>query len=392
MRRIAFVTASHPWGESEGFLTAELTELASRVDLVIVPTWPRSPKPGADRERLIRSTAARHPIDPRVLMATLAELVTRPRSAWRAWRVLSSGTIRLRVRNAVVLPKAMWLARLVRRTEVTHIHAYWASMPASLAMAAAAAAQIPWSLTAHRGDVAVDNLLERKLASVEFTRCISLATRTLIEERLGRRVSAASLPVVHLGLSLPTARRGRRTTRAANVLCAARLIPLKRHSDLLEAIAALRRRGVEVRLELAGSGSEEAALRALVARLDLTGTVEFLGHVEHPSLLARYSNGGVDVVTLASEVEGIPVSLMEAMAAGVPAVATDVGGVSELLGGGAGILVPPGDPLALAEALERVITDAAVWESLAEAGRARVMDDFDSRASAARLLELIGGV
>jgi colanic acid/amylovoran biosynthesis glycosyltransferase len=161
----------------------------------------------------------------------------------------------------------------------------------------------------------------------------------------------------------------------------------------LDALALLRDRGVSVRVELAGDGPLEKPTRARVSQLGLTGMVEFLGRVSHDDLLADLERGRWDVMALPSivthdgQLEGIPVSLIEAMACGVPVVGTDAGGVPELLADEAGILVPPGSHGELAAALELLARDPRKRGALAERGRARIEAAFAVERIAAALLD-----
>jgi glycosyltransferase involved in cell wall biosynthesis len=120
----------------------------------------------------------------------------------------------------------------------------------------------------------------------------------------------------------------------------------------------------DVTLQVAGDGPERAALEALAAGSRLRGRVEFLGfRADVPALLA-----GADAFVLPSAMEQQPLVLIEALGAGKPVVATDVGGVAEMVTG-AGIVVPPGDAAALARALEQLTTadDATPWGARAAA-------------------------
>ena len=132
-------------------------------------------------------------------------------------------------------------------------------------------------------------------------------------------------------------------------VCAARLEEQKGQAVLLDALAELRRRGLEFRVAFAGEGSRRAALEARTRELGLTERVRFLGQVEAigPLLLAA------DAVVLPSLWEGLPLSLLEALARARPVVASRVGGIPEVIEDGAsGVLVEPSDPIALAEVLE----------------------------------------
>ncbi|MEV5754571.1 glycosyltransferase [Actinoallomurus sp. NPDC052308] len=147
------------------------------------------------------------------------------------------------------------------------------------------------------------------------------------------------------------------------VLCVGNLIAYKGHRHLLDAVARLRSRGSACILVLVGDGPERPALEDQAARLGID--VRFLGvRTDVGPLLAR-----ADVVALASLEEGMSNAVMEAMAAGRPVVATDVGGTGELLDG-RGLLVPPADPEALADGLERLLGDPGLAADLAARARA----------------------
>jgi glycosyltransferase involved in cell wall biosynthesis len=167
------------------------------------------------------------------------------------------------------------------------------------------------------------------------------------------------------------------------LLCVANLIGYKGHRHLLEAAALLHRRGVHFRLLLAGDGPERTGLERQAACDRLP--VWFLGaRSDVPALLAA-----ADVVVLASLQEGLSNALMEAMAAGKPVVATDVGGNREALGA-TGLLVPPSDPPQLAAAIERLLRDRGLTCRLGEAARERARHLFPVDAMVDRHLELYG--
>ncbi|MFC4852726.1 glycosyltransferase [Actinophytocola glycyrrhizae] len=152
-------------------------------------------------------------------------------------------------------------------------------------------------------------------------------------------------------------------------LCVARMEPQKRHDVLLDAWAALRGDAV---LLLAGDGSLRAELAHHRARLALTDRVRFLGtRADIPDLLAAS-----DVTVLTSDWEGMPIAVLESMAAGRPVVATDVSGVRTVLGNG-GLVVPRRDPRATAEALGTLLFDPAARATAAAAGLAAIRSGHD---------------
>ncbi|MFC9329835.1 glycosyltransferase [Kitasatospora sp. NPDC057015] len=152
--------------------------------------------------------------------------------------------------------------------------------------------------------------------------------------------------------------------------------PATEHRGLLAGYAELRRSGVSARLVLVGDGSPESGLRARAAELGLHDVVFAGPRPGGPALSA-----GLDVFALASPAQGLPDALLEAMAVGLPTVATRVGRIPEVLVDGAhGLLVPPGDPSAVRDALAALVADPALRERLGAASRERAAR-FDAVAA-----------
>ncbi|MGY1690877.1 glycosyltransferase [Geodermatophilus sp. SYSU D01105] len=168
-------------------------------------------------------------------------------------------------------------------------------------------------------------------------------------------------------------------------LCAARLVDQKRHDVLLRAWSRLPRHCV---LLVAGDGPNRQGIEALHAELGLGERVRLLGNrTDVPRLLAA-----ADVCTLASDWEGLPVFVLESMAAGRPVVATDVDGLTEVLRGGGGLLVPPGSPDALAGALERLLTDTSARRAASDAASRTIAEKYDPLQMTRRYDALLRGL
>ena len=166
------------------------------------------------------------------------------------------------------------------------------------------------------------------------------------------------------------------------------LTPWKGHRVLLDAVAEL----PGVRVEFAGGhfpGDVEhvAALHARAAEPDLDGRVEFLGHRDLCEALSRF-----DILVSASvEPEAGPLSVLEAMAYGRPVIGTDHGGTTEFLTDGAGVLVPPGDPVAMARAISRVLSDAGLRADVVAGARRRVAQRHDLSVTVPAMLGALIG-
>jgi len=397
--RLLYVTSTLPCSKQETFLYPEIEELLRRgVDLTIVPHYPRGVVTLEAGRRLDGRSHVHPLIDGTVISRAALAALRRPVAAAGCLGRTLSSRLLITAKNLAVYPKGLWLAGVVREQRIDHIHVHWAATSATMAWIAADMAGVPWSVTAHRWDLVENNLLERKLERAKFIRVISRDSLSLLGEA-GVSPSART-PVIHMGVDLPprppvlpAARRG---DGRCVVACPANLLPVKGHRHLLRALAAVDP-ALGVELEIAGDGVEEPGLRALVAELGLGERVRFLGRVPQDRLHERYRSGEVDVVALASVDlggglrEGIPVSLIEAMAFGIPVVGTATGGIPELLEGGAGLLVPPEDPPGMAAALTLLASDHSERQRFAERGRRRIEADYDVRASVDRLLAEIGG-
>jgi glycosyltransferase involved in cell wall biosynthesis len=156
------------------------------------------------------------------------------------------------------------------------------------------------------------------------------------------------------------------------IMQVARLVPIKDHQTALKALHALHH--PRARLVIVGEGPEESAIRETVARLGLQDRVRMLGLRSDVSRLLQ----AADVFLLSSINEGIPLTVLEAMAAGLPVVSTSAGGVGEVvLDGQTGLLAPVGDAEELARHLLRLASDEAERKRMGEAGRQRAFALFD---------------
>lgn len=168
------------------------------------------------------------------------------------------------------------------------------------------------------------------------------------------------------GLRAPPAAGG-----APHIVVARNLEPIYGLDTAIRALALLRRTHPQATLTLAGSGPQRDELQALARSLALAQAVHFPGRIAHADMPALYARA--DLALNPSTVDNMPNSVLEAFASGVPLVSTHVGGVPDIVDDGvSGLLVPPGDPPAMAAALARLLDDAPLAQALARAGRAQV--------------------
>lgn len=387
--RIAYITVGLPGASpAEAFFSAEIGALLQRgYHLMIVP---RESRGGTSQivwpeQQFVAKVVGL--ASPEVLWQFV-------KTAARDWRLVLrvlrdcclDTTWSNTLKNIRVLPKGLWLGELVKAQSIDHIHAQWGATTATLGEIAHRVSGVPWSFTLHRGDIVQNNRLEQKARSAAFTRFISLSGVALYERVTGSSVtSARNVKVIHMGVAVPAEDALDPVAYKApfSIICPARLLAVKGHIFLLEAMELLKTRGMDVQLFVAGDGVLRAELEAWVGDHGLRDHVTFLGRQNHDVLLAGYRKRQFQAVVLASVDlgngvhEGIPVSLMEGMAFGLPVVATDTGGIPELLYGGAGIIVPAQDPERLADAIASLAKDPELASETARQGRERVLSEFN---------------
>ncbi|MCB1501875.1 MAG: glycosyltransferase [Bauldia sp.] len=228
---------------------------------------------------------------------------------------------------------------------------------------------------------------------------VAIAVNRPWAERLRANTPIRNVAVHHLGVDpariavRPIVPRG---DRPFAVLFVGRMVEKKGLDVLIAAAAQLTARGHALTIDVVGDGPEDVRFRAAAAESGLAEVIRFHGGQPHPAVLAMMQESDCLVlpsVTAANgDQEGIPVTLMEAMAAGLPAVSTFHSGIPELIADGeSGLLVPERDSAALAAALERLIREDSLGRRLAAAGRATIERDFNANTQNRVLFELILG-
>ena len=292
--------------------------------------------------------------------------------------------------------QAVLLADRLRQSGITHLHAHFGSMATSVARAAAELAGVTYSFTAHAKDIFHESVdveeLGRKLGEASVV--VTVSDFNL--EHLRRVYGAAADRVVRIynGLDLTRYRYTSPVHRPAVVTGVGRLVEKKGFCHLIDAIAELVEAGREIRLDLVGTGDQEAALRAQVSALGIEEHVRFCGPLPQAQTRTVISEAAVlaapCIVGEDGNRDGLPTVLLEAMALGTPCVATPVTGIPEAVQADVtGLLVPEADPSALATTIARLLDEPPLRRRLAENARALVEREFDVHRNSSTLLELL---
>lgn len=285
------------------------------------------------------------------------------------------------------------LARCFEREGVEHIHAPWASGPATAAWAASRLTGIPFSFTARAWDVhPPDGLLGRKIQEARLVRSESRYNIPYLTSISPQN----SYKVVLTYNSTPWRVDGEapvRMTSPYRLLAAGRFVGKKGFEDLLEACGLLRDAGIDFRLTLAGDGPLRRKLVRRTRRLGLSRMVSFPGFVRHGKLQEYFLSADIflmpSVRHTSGDRDGLPNVITEALLHRVPVIATDLAGIPEIIEDRAtGLLIEQRDPAAIAKAVQTLIADRALALQMAEAGRSRALRQFDPLKNTESILRL----
>jgi glycosyltransferase involved in cell wall biosynthesis len=330
----------------------------------------------------------------RVLLSSARAILTRPRrfaAALLLAQRTSAPGIRARVRQLAYLVLACRLAERMQAKCVEHLHNHLGSASATIAMLAAALGGIPFSLTIHGGQIFYEPrqwALGEKIVRSAFTACVSSFCRSqcmlFVPYPCWPRLEVVRCAVDQSFLETPPSP----PPDSARLVSVGRLSEEKGQLVLLDAVAQLVSQRVAVSLVFVGDGPLRATLERRIEELGLSRSVEITGLVS-PEGVRRHV-AAARAFVLASLTEGLPVSIMEALALGRPVVATNVGAIAELvIPGETGWLVSAGSAEALAEAMHHaLVTPPETLAQMGSRGAALVLERHSASNEIRRLEQL----
>lgn len=392
--RLGYLIPQFP-GQTHIFFWRELEALQARgVQPVLLSTRP--PPPGLISHEWSAEAAARTTylarMDPAAALGGLVrlppgDLLSAPRGEPRAF-----------LRDmAMSIPAARRLVDHARREGIDHVHAHSCGRAALIAALAFRMGGPRYSLTLHGPLEDYGPGQRYKWRHAAFATIITEKLRAEAETELAGylppRIAVQAMGVDTGRLSRDTPWQPPRPGEPLRIMSCGRLNQVKGHQDLLQAIRMLRDAGHDARLVIAGEDDAggtgyRRVIEARIAELGLDDAVTLLGAVSEGEVRRHLLEA--HVFALASWHEPLGVALMEAMSCEVPTIGTAAGGVAELIRDGQdGILVPPRDPPAMADAILRLAGDPDLARRLGQAGRERIVSGFGAEAGAETLIRLV---
>lgn len=288
------------------------------------------------------------------------------------------------LKSWMMVPHALYLAEVFQRDGIPHVHCHWATYPATVGMLIKQWCGLPFSVTAHAYDIhMMPWMLPAKLSASDFFVTCADYNRRYLASMCPDDVAARIVLNYH-GTNLQRFQPGPRSPGDDfRVVSVGWFKEYKGFHFVVEAISRLVAQGVNARLHLAGDGPQKGYLVEQAARLGIADRVVFHGYLDHDRLLSLYRDcdvfamGSIEMTNFGRQ-DVIPNVIAEAMAVGLPIVATRMGGISELVEEGvSGLMVPQRDAAALAEALGRVARDPELAARLRKSAHDRVADIWD---------------
>lgn len=295
-----------------------------------------------------------------------------------------------------ILVLALHLARslTLQGQRPDHIRAHFLFSASLAAMWLARFLDAPFSITCHTTEIQLPtSLIHHAVREATFVAAITNETRQFVR---GIRGDEENVYIIRNGIDLTQFSYEHDPDREGVplILGVGSLRDKKGFDSLIQACALLQQQGLPFNCEIIGDGPERAALEALLAHLNLTEAVHLAGSKPFSEVLQAFRKATLFVMPSRrpqrSTRDGLPTVIIEAMAAGVPVIATDFAGIPDLvIHEETGLLVPPEDFQALADAMKRIIEDAELGVKLAQGGRLRVGQKFDVQQTIRELEELI---
>ncbi|MEH3048567.1 glycosyltransferase family 4 protein [Sphingomonas adhaesiva] len=302
---------------------------------------------------------------------------------------------RIAAKSLALVPKALAIAADAQAWGATHVHAEFAGHPATAAWLGRRAGGLPYSVSCRAHDIfRTQALLDRKLGEAAAVRTVSEFGRDFLR-RTVPVLADRTIHVIHSSVDIaritPVATPPARDP--FRILYVGALEPKKGVSHLLDALALADPDLGDWTCDLIGHGPDAETLQARATALGLSDRVRFHGAQPFETVADAYARASVcvapSVIGPDGRQEGIPNVMIEALAYQRPAITTAISGIPELIrDGDTGLLIAPGDPLALAAALRRIHRDPAAALAMARRGRAHVEEEFDLAKNARRQLAL----
>ena len=318
---------------------------------------------------------------PKSYLSTLLFLVTRPHRG-----------IKARFKTLLHFAEGVHTAHLMRKSSYDHVHAHFADRATTAAMVVSRLLNLEYSFTAHASDIYINPvLLPEKMTRAKFVATCTGYNESFLKGLINGH-SDISIRRIYHGLDASKyEKEGEAGESRPVVLAVGQLKEKKGFGYLLKACRLLTDLGYDLTCHIVGGGQLQATLEAEIQRLSLQETVSLRGALPHQEVIDEYRQATMfvlpAVISQDGGRDGIPNVILEAMAMEIPVISTQHSGIPEVVENDVnGLLVPPADEQALAQAMAKLLDDPPLREQLGQNGRQTVLNNFDIEQNARTLL------
>lgn len=392
---IAYLAPEIP-GLSSTFVYNEILALENKGYSIVPVSVHRPVAPAEDMRMLADRTFYLYSVGiVRFFLSFLSNFFTSPVNLYKSsiWLFSDIRSIGCFKRESISLVyqfiAANHLARILKKKNCRHLHIHFAHVPAQIGMYASKISGVPYSITSHANDIFQRGLLLKTKA--ERSSCFATISEFNKKYLISVGVPENKIKVIRCGVDFNKSNSvTKREREEFTIGSLGRLVEKKGMSTLIQAVKQLKDIGYEINLEIAGDGPLKNELEKLSSKLGLNNQVFFHGAVEHSKVSEWLQN--LDAFVLAcvedsnGDMDGIPVSLMEAMSHDLAVISSDLSGIPELIiHNKTGLLAMPGKPDSLARQIKKLISDIRLREKLGEMGHEHVISEFSEDINIKRL-------
>ena len=399
-KKIIYVTSHFPFGKSEVWAANELNSLLELGnEIIIIPRTGQGKIINNDSIKFTPNLIDLPFFNWSIFIFLIRTILLNPMLFLKLLIkiIKQSNSIIDFVKGIIILPKSLFVGKILKRAAIDHIHTLSTTSTAVMAFILSLTLKVPWSYTIHTSEKFNSNFKRSILfQSTSASKCRTISQRTAkdLANFIGPSLSK-KIAMVHLGVDIEGFKNEKTNINDPLIIATpAELTVRKGHIYAIEAAKKLIDMGVSnFKWFFYGSGPLLNKLQQKVKELHLINHCYFSGNIDHQELLNKYENYKVDIVVITSISttnipEGIPVSLMEAMSYEIPVIATDCGGTKELVDGQSGILVNQKDSEALKNAIYKLINNYDYRIEIGTNGRNKIRQDFNTMKNAEELIKL----
>jgi glycosyltransferase involved in cell wall biosynthesis len=349
---------------------------------------------------LVNDTFYVFPLDwPRFLWSHIWYLISRPgRYLGTLWFCLTREhkMFKNRVRTFYHFCQAVYMATEVERRNIKHLHVHFALNATTIALIISRLSNVTFSFTAHANDIFVNPiLLPEKIKEAQFIIGISEYNKRFLHDVVPGQETLDKIHLVRYGVDVQHFAPPERCpgNNLPTILAIARLVEKKGYPFLIKACKILVDQGYDFQCLIVGGGPQEGLLKEMIEANGLTKYISLVGIVFQEHLRDYFNQADMFVLPCIvagdQDRDGIPNTLIEAMAMEIPVVSTYVSGIPELIEDNkSGLLVSPQDEISLAKAIATLLEDKELRERMGKAGRTKVIEEFEIEKNTCRLSDI----